>query len=402
MKPLTHALELRCPALPVVRIGLVGLGQRGMATLARYAHIEGAEIRLVADISEERMAEANRLLRDTNRPEAFSIGGEEGWKEACRREDIDLIYICTEWDTHCRIAVEAMEAGKHVAVEVPAATTVDECRLLVETALRTHRHCFMTENCCYDFFALSTLNAVKAGRIGKITHCEGAYVHDLRETFGLTGSAADASRLWMARSCALHGGNPYPTHGMGPIGWLLGLHRGDRMDYLVSLTANADVGNDVLGKVNSTLIRTVRGVSILLQFDVTTPRPYSRLQTVCGTEGFIQKYPQPTLQTLDRSDAFVGAEALAEMDKYSTDDASRLWKEGRTKGVVNEMNYAMDSRLIYCLRHGLPLDIDVYDAAEWSCLAELSRISAEEGSRPVAIPDFTNGYWQELQGHRFF
>lgn len=403
MKAHPHVLELRCPALPVVRIGLIGLGQRGMKTLERYTFIDGAEIKYIADIAPERLGTANETLKRTQRPQAQALEGRDAWREICRRPDVDLVYICTDWSTHCEMAVEAMENGKHVAVEVPAATTVAECRLLVETAERTRRHCFMTENCCYDIFSLATLEMERAGVFGEVTHCEGAYIHDLRERFGLTESAAaNTARAWMERSCALHGGNPYPTHGIGPIGWLLGLHRGNKMDYLVSLTAKGTGADEILGKVNTTLIHTAKGMSILLQLNVTTPRPYSRLQTVCGSKGFIQKYPQPTLQTAAGGKALEGEEVLAEIKKFATNDAARLWQEGNKKGVPNEMNYAMDSRLIHCLRNGLPLDIDVYDAAEWSCLAELSQQSAREGSRPVEVPDFTNGHWKELAGHHFF
>lgn len=396
-----HVLALSCPPIPLVRIGLVGLGQRGMKTLERYAFIEGAEIRCLADISAERLEMAAQQLEQSGRPAAELLQGADAWREVCRK-DIDLVYICTDWSTHCEMAVEAMRCGKHVAVEVPAATTVEECRLLVEVAEQTRRHCFMTENCCYDFFALATMEIKKAGLLGNITHCEGAYIHDLRDKFGLTSQSAETARFWMERSCASHGGNPYPTHGIGPIGWLLGLHRGDRMDYLVSLTAQGEAEDDITGKVNTTLIKTVKGVSILLQLDVTTPRPYSRLQTVCGTKGFVQKYPLPTFQHLLQEHPLVGDEALKAVEHYANNEVTGVWKKGHELGVPNEMNYTMDCRLIHCLRNGLPLDIDVYDAAEWSCLAELSQLSAREGSRPVAIPDFTNGRWQELEGHRFY
>lgn len=189
-----------------------------------------------------------------------------------------------------------------------------------------------------------------------------------------------------------HGGNPYPTHGLGPIAWLLGLHRGDRMDYLVSMTSKGT-------NISNTLIRTVRGRSILLQLDVKTPRPYSRMQTLCGTQGYAQKYPVPTLQFADGRH-LTGDEALKEAERHFTGDAAERWKRGHALGVPNEMNYTMDSRLIHCLHHGLPLDIDIYDAAEWSCIAELSRESARNGSRPVTIPDFTRGEWQQLSGHQ--
>lgn len=395
-------LELRCAPIPLVRIALIGLGQRGMKTLERYAFIDGAEIRCVADVDPARLETANQTLAATGRPQADKLIGTEAWREACQRNDIDLVYICTDWSSHCQMAVEAMRCGKHVAVEVPAATTIDECHRLVDTAEATRRHCFMTENCCYDHVALATLEMERKGMLGKVTHCEGAYIHNLRDTFGLTGNASDANHNWMEKSCASHDGNPYPTHGIGPIGWLLNLHRGDRMDYLVSLTSDGCGTDKMLGRVNTTLIRTVRGASIVLQLDVTTMRPYSRLQTVCGTQGYVQKYPLPTLKTVNTEAILTGEEALEEMKRYANSAAAELWREGHRKQVPNEMNYTMDCRLIHCLRKGLPLDIDVYDAAEWSCLAELSERSAREGSRPVSIPDFTHGHWQDLQQHKMF
>lgn len=395
-----HALELRCPPIPIVRIGMVGLGQRGMKTLERYAFIEGAEIKMLADVDTLKLQEANNALSASGRSIARTYDDPDGWKEICRSKDIDLLYICTDWKTHCSMAVEAMNCGKHVAVEVPAATTVDECWQLVETAERTRRHLFMTENCCYDLFSLATYQLKEMGRLGTISHCEGAYIHDLRYTFGM-GNNVHATRAWMAKSCATHGGNPYPTHGMGPIGWLLNLHRGDRMDYLVSLTAASTDRQHLQGKVNTTLIRTVGGASILLQLDVTTPRPYNRMQTVCGSKGFMQKYPVPTIQFGDEP-PFTGEAALQEAEKVADSDAARLWRHGHAVGVPNEMNYAMDARLIHCLRNGLPLDIDVYDAAEWSCIAELSQLSALNGSIPVEIPDFTRGHWQDLKSHRLY
>lgn len=385
---MAKALNLRCPALPLVRIALVGLGQRGMKTLKRYAYISGAEIRAVADLSPERVKAANAALALSGRPQAQELWGDEAWLRACRLPDVDLIYICTEWGMHTPIAVEAMRCGKHVAVEVPAATTVSECRQLVQTAEETQRHCFMTENCCYDLFTLQTLEMHRLGLLGEITHCEGAYIHDLTRPSRQTGGQTDTRRNWMERACEQHGGNPYPTHGIGPIGRLLGFHRHDRMVSLTAITSRGVAcGETVRGCISNALIRTERGVSILLQLDVTTPRPYSRLQTVCGTRGFVQKYPLPAVQLFPQ-DALTGDEALAAMQKYATSPEARLWHEGHSKGVENEMNYAMDARLVHCLRNGLPLDIDVYDAAEWSCLAELTQTSARSGGAPVEIPSF--------------
>ena len=376
-------LNFKADPIPEVRIGLIGTGNRGCKTIARYADISGARFCCFADINEESLAHANDLLAASGRPAARLFCGPQAWKELCRQDDIDLVYICTDWSTHATIACEAMMAGKHVAVEVPAATTVSECHKLVEVAEKTQRHCFMTENCCYDFYALATLEMAQQGRYGDIRHCEGAYIHHLEE-----------ESPWMVQNYIEHGGNPYPTHGLGPIGWLLNLHRGDRMDYLVSTTTAE-------GYINNTLIRTVKGRTILLQLDVTTPRKYSRIQTICGSHGSSQRYPFPTLYFNDGT-ALSGDDALEEAHRFFHSDPAKHWQQGHDKGVVNEMNYAMDKRLIHCLQNGLPLDIDVYDAAEWSCIAELSRQSAQDGSKRVAIPDFTNGHWQDIQGHQFF
>ena len=382
-------LNLSCKPIPLVRIALIGIGSRGMKTLERYAYIKGAEIRYIADLSPERLELANQKLEKSGRHRAHTLQGEDAWIQACKKDDIDLIYICTEWKSHATIAIEAMKRGKHVAVEVPAATTINECYELVRTAEATQRHLFMTENCCYDYFALETLEMHKQGLFGEITHCEGAYIHNLSQAVAANCPHNDTHSNWMTHSCATHGGNPYPTHGIGPIAQLLGFHRGDRMERLVSITSRGSKANgeDPIGRINTALIQTHREVSILLQLDVTTPRPYSRIQTICGTKAYAQKYPITTLQ-LDNTHTLTGSEAEKKLKEYATSDAARLWIEGHQMGVANEMNYAMDARLIQCLQKGLPLDIDAYDAAEWPSLAELTRISAEQGGRIVEIPHF--------------
>lgn len=388
------AFQLTCPPIPLVRIALIGLGGRGMKTLERYAYISGAQIVCLADLDPTRIELAQSVLQRTHRPMAQCLVGDDAWHKACHLPEVDLVYICTEWRSHTPIALEAMRSGKHVAVEVPAATTLEECHQLVHTAEQTQRHCFMAENCCYDLFALQTLEMHRQGLLGHITHLEGAYIHNLTHPSRHTPDGTnDTRKNWMERSCALHGGNPYPTHGMGPMAQLLGLHRSDCMKQLVSLTAKGVVPNDspanlVRGRVNTTLIQTRQGVTLMLQLDVTTPRPYSRLQTVCGTRGFVQKYPLPTVQTAETNGPLTGQIALDYMERFSTSPAALLWKEGHALGVPNEMNYAMDARLIHCLQNGLPLDIDVYDAAEWSCIAELTQLSAGQGGIPVNIPTF--------------
>ncbi|MBF1076645.1 MAG: Gfo/Idh/MocA family oxidoreductase, partial [Prevotellaceae bacterium] len=257
MQHRSSVFELTCAPIPTVRIGLVGAGQRGRATLARYAYVDGAEFRAVADPDPAAVASALELLREQRRPLTETSTNAEAWRELCRREDIDLIYICTDWSNHAAMAVEAMRCGKHVAVEVPAATTVVDCWELVRTAEATQRHCFMTENCCYDWFALATLDMHRRGVFGTITHCEGAYLHDWSALF-----AGDHAAAAFYRAGCRHGGNPYPTHAIGPIAQLLGFHRRDRMMRLSSVTGMAAGRDSLLGHANHTLITTERGVTI--------------------------------------------------------------------------------------------------------------------------------------------
>lgn len=379
----SHVLQLACAPLPVVRIGFIGLGNRGMATLKRYLVIDDIEIVALCDVNPAHLNAASELLRADGKHRPVLSDSPEGWRVMCQRDDIDLVYICTDWLTHTPMACFAMEQGKHVAIEVPAATTVEECWQLVYTAERTRRHCFMLENCCYDTFHQATLTMAAEGMLGTLTHLEGAYIHDLRDKY-----EADGPKGWMARLCGQHKGNPYPTHGIGPVCQLLNIHRGDKLDYLVSMTPSTDAPHDVC--VNNTLIRTVNGKTILLQYDVTTPRPYSRMQTVCGTRGFVQKYPRRCIM-LDGQEPVKGDAVEPLVAQYTSPDIAAIQAEGHRLGVANIMNYTMDRRLIYCLREGLPLDIDVYDAAEWSCIAELSEQSALNGGIPVKIPDFTRG-----------
>lgn len=362
------------------------MGNRGMATLRRYLVIDDIDIVALCDITPSHLAEAEALLVEDGRYHPQLYTTTEGWRQLCERDNIDLVYVCTDWLTHTPMACYAMEQGKHVAIEVPAATTVDECWQLVDTAERTRRHCFMLENCCYDTFHQAMLTMEQEGLFGTLTHLEGAYIHDLRDKYDSDGPTG-----WMSRLCGQHKGNPYPTHGIGPVCQLLHIHRGDRLDYLVSLTPATDVPHDVC--VNNTLIRTVKGKSILLQYDVTTPRPYSRMQTICGTRGFAQKYPRRCIM-LDGCDPIEDDNTEVAVTQYTQPEIAEIQKKGEALGVTNIMNYTMDYRLIYCLRHGLPLDMDVYDAAEWSCIAELSEQSALNGGIPMKIPDFTRGHWQ--------
>ncbi len=389
-------LEHTVPPLDTVHIGIVGLGHRGMKAVDRYELVPGAEITALADRKESCTIAANQVLVASNRPKAHAYHGDDAHKRLMEDSSVDLVYLCTDWSSHAQLAVMAMRGGKHVAIEVPAAMTTDECRELIEVSLETGCHCTMLENCCYDTFASATRTMASDGLLGEITHCEGAYIHDLNHEIETLGGDR---KYWMAHETLSQPGNAYPTHSIGPVALLMNLHRGDRMKTLVSVTSK---GQGVRGRVNNTLITTMLGRTILLQHDIGTPRPYNRLQTTCGTLGFTQKYPLPTVQLRSMDKALCGEEALLCAKRFREPGVSEWHDDGKRKGSSNVMNHAMDCRLIYCLRNGLPLDIDVFDAAEWSSLIELSGKSASLGGQPVECPDFTCGHWKDLDRHRFY
>ena len=406
-----------------VRVGFIGLGDRGDGAIQRYVYIDGAEIVALCDIEEDRVKKAQGYLAEHGRPAAAEyFGSEDAWKEMCQREDLDLIYIVTDWAMHTPMAVYAMEQGKHVAIEVPAATSIEECWQLVNTAERTQRHCMMLENCVYDFFELTTLNMAQQGLFGEVIHAEGAYIHNLDPYW------KNYYRGWRYEFNKKHRGDVYPTHGLGPACQVLNIHRGDKMNTLISMDTKAFNGLNVAeqfgekeyanGDHTITLIQTEKGKIIEIQHNVVTPRPYNRMYQVEGTEGFANKYPNEgySIRTEGRNfderkavDDLTGSASDGEaylsdevrdalMEQYKHPIARDIEEMAKKVGGHGGMDFIMDYRLIYCLNNGLPLDQDVYDAAEWSCLGELTRVSIENGNIPVVMPDFTRGDWNKLDG----
>ncbi|MBR4809533.1 MAG: Gfo/Idh/MocA family oxidoreductase [Bacteroidales bacterium] len=415
-------LGFACDPIENVRVGFVGLGMRGPGAVHRFCYIDDATIVGLCDLYEDRVESAQKILEEHGRPRATGYWGEEGYKEMCENPDIDLVYLAVPWQLHTPIAVYAMEHGKHVAIEVPAATSIKECWDLVNTSERTRKHCMMLENCCYDFFELTCLNMIQQGLFGEVYHVEGSYCHNLDPYW-------DAYQGdWRMTYNRAHHGDVYPTHGIGPVCQDLNIHRGDKMDVLVSMDTDAFKGQETCdkrygagaykyanGDNTSTLIRTRNGKTILVEHCVVTPRPYSRMYQVSGTEGFANKYPNEGLalggatlkdvayDNLDAEEYMSDAARDALMAEYQHPITKEggLAEKARTVGGHGGMDFIMDYRLVYCLHHGLPLDQDVYDAAEWSSLVELTEVSINHGSMPVVMPDFTRGEWNKVDGLSF-
>ncbi len=398
------------PKLERIRVGIVGIGSRGSGAVGRLRHVEGLEIKALCDVREERVKDGLRRLEGTDHRPATHFGKAESWKEMCARDDLDVIYNCTPWHLHAPISVFAMEHGKHAFSEIPAAVSMDECWQLVETSERTKKHCMMLENCCYDFFELLTLNLAQQGFFGEIVHGEGAYLHDL---MGLNFSKNGYRDMWRLKENAARNGNLYPMHGLGPIAQIMNINRGDRFDFLVSVQSNdfmmrakADelaandphfapfAGKNYRGNMNSTTVRTEKGRTILVQHDVTSPRPYSRLHTVIGTKAMAQKYPEPG-RISDGKHAWLKPEAQKALEeKYTFDLVRKIGATAKKVGGHGGMDFLMDWRWASLLRHGLPLDMDVYDAAAWTAVGLLSEKSVANRSASVDIPDFTGGAWK--------
>ena len=423
-------IGLTAAPIDTIHIGFVGLGDRGSSAVRRYRYVPWTKITAICDAVPEKVEKWAGYLEEKGFPRPDGYTGLEGYKELCERDDIDLVYICTDWAHHTPIALYAMEHGKHVAIEVPAATSLKECWDLVNTAEKTRLHCMMLENCCYDFFELSTLQMARQGVFGEILHAEGAYIHNLSDFWD------GYWENWRMDFNYRHRGDLYPTHGLGPVAQALNIHRGDRFKTLVAMDTRSDNGKVLFNKkkaegkyfqgeeaddfkngdLTCTLIRTENGKSILIEHDVLTPRPYNRMYQLVGTKGYAAKYPVEQLALTKEQLNAIGIDyplknEHAPLPKDLVDSLRRkfptpildeeLERKAKEVGGHGGMDYTMDYRLAYCLHYGLPLDMDVYDLAEWCCLAELGTISMENGCAPVEIPDFTRGAWKKTDGFKY-
>jgi predicted dehydrogenase len=399
--------QFRAPAIPTVKVGFVGVGGMGSAHVQNLLNIDGVELRSVCDVVPAKVERAQKWAVDAGqaKPAGYSNGPRD-FERMCATEDLDLVFTATPWEWHVPVCLAAMKNGKHAATEVPAAMSIEDCWALVESAEKHKKHCQMMENCCYDRIELMTLNLVRTGVLGEVLHAEAGYLHDLR---GVKFSK-DGEGLWRRAWSQKLNGNLYPTHGLGPVAQCMNVNRGDAFDYLVSVSspgrglheyAVATFGADspqakeryVLGDVNTSLIKTKLGKTIILIHDTNLPRPYTRINLVQGTKGLAHKWP-------DRIYVEGKADKPHQWDdfaKFAAEFEHPLWKAIASKGEGRGhggMDYIEDYRLIQSLRKGEPLDQDVYDAAAWSAVVGASVKSVAGKGRPVEIPDFTRGKWK--------
>ncbi len=399
-----------------VRVGFVGVGGRGTDLLQVLLNVEGAEIKAVCDLQEDRVKRAQQLVTRAGgaQPEGYSKG-ETDYQNLCSRNDLDLVINATPWQKHNAINVFALNAGKHVATEVPAALTVAECWQQVEASEKNQKHCIILENYCYQRDVMLLVNMLRQGLFGEVMHAEGGYQKDARYYDIQFDAKGDLT--WQGQFRKGQKGNMYPTHDIGPIAHWLDINRGDRFEYLVSMGSNAysfnDYGKENLGPdhfltktkfdmsdINVSLIHTAKGRTIYLIFDTLLSRPEPRnVYRLLGTKGIYDRttgnlYAEGVSKTIDKKHGVGQWDSLDKLyDRYE----HPLWKAlGEKAGSSGHGggDFMMLYRLIKSFQTGSPPDINVYDAATWSAIIELSDQSARNKSKPVEFPDFTRGKWK--------
>lgn len=427
------ALGLTVEKLPVVRVAFVGLGMRGPGAVERFTYIPGVEIVALCDYVEARAEACQKYLRKAGLPPAQIFSGEKGYEEVCKLPNVDLVYVATDWDHHFPVAKCALENGKNTAIEVPSAMNLEQCWELIDLSEKTRKHCMILENCCYDWYEMNTLNMAQHGVFGEVLRAEGAYIHNLDDFWDYywkNPDGSDPDQLgWRMKYNMENRGDVYATHGLGPVAQALDIHRGDRFTTLVAMDTKSVHGKEYVekktgrpcenfrnGDNTTTLMRTENGKVVEIQHNVMNPQPYNRLYKLSGTRGYATKYPeehyavdanqlkatghQPKVDNLSSHGFMPKAEHDALVAQYQHPILKKYGAMAKEVGGHGGMDFIMDSRLVYCLQNGLPLDMDVYDLAEWCCLAELGTLSMDNNCASVAFPDFTRGEWNVVKGFR--
>lgn len=427
-----NAIGLTVPKMKTVRVAFVGLGMRGPGAVERFSHIPGVEIVALCDYVPERAEKCQNILRKAGLKPADIYSGAEGYKELCARPDIDLVYVATDWDHHFPVAKAALESGKNTAIEVPSAMNLEQCWDLINLSEKNRKHCMILENCCYDWFELRALNMAQQGVFGEVLRAQGAYIHNLDDFWGAYWSNPenDPDKLgWRMKYNKENRGDVYATHGLGPVAQVMDIHRGDRFTTLTAMDTKSVHGKEYVekktgkkcdeyrnGDHTTTLMRTANGKVVEIQHNVMNPQPYNRLYQLTGTRGFANKYPvsgyaidaaqlkatgnTPKVDDLSSHGFMPDAEKKALEEKYEHPIIKKYGPMAKKVGGHGGMDFFMDARMVYCLQNGLPLDMDVYDLAEWCSLAELGSLSMDNNCAAVAFPDFTRGHWNDVKGYK--
>ena len=398
------------PKIDKVRVGVIGLGNRGPGHMKNLSQINGVEIKALCDVQPEKAEQAKKALEGTGHNPTLYSGHEDEWKKLCERDDIDLVVIVSPWYMHAPMAIYAMENGKHAVSEVALAGTIDECWQLVKTAEKTRRHCMMLANYCYNSFELTILNMARQGFFGELVHAEGGYIANKMGNNFRKGFYWD---MWWLKQYANRKGNIYPIHGFEIICQMMDINRGDKLNRLVSVesddfimgkTANELAAKDGFysefkdkdfrGNINTSVIKTAKGRTIVVQHDASTYRPYTLKHQIYGMEASVEGYPRPP-KIYKKDGEYLSEEEYKKiMEQYKPDFLKRGEFVNQKTNSEFGADMMMMQRLISCLRNGLPLDMDIYDGVSMSAVLPLGEWSVNNGSLPIDIPDFTAGAWK--------
>ena len=407
------------PKLETIRAAFIGVGHRGKGHIRNFSRLTQTEVVAISDLYQDNVDKAAAIVQEeqpqNNNPIALYAGEDTLWKKMLEEVRPDVVFISTNWANHAPMAIAAMEAGAHAFVEVPLALTTDELWAIVNTAEKTQKHCMMMENVNYSRDELLFLNLCRQGLLGDLLHAEAAYIHELRwqmeEQERGTGS-------WRTYHYANRNGNLYPTHGLGPVAQYMNLARGeDTFDTLVSFSTPA-LGRKAYaqknypedhkwnqlnykgGDLNTSIIKTQLGRTVMVQWDETSPRPYSRLNLIQGTLGTLAGFPTRValeggvLGITKDHHSWVQGEAMAAVyEKYDHPLYTRLNSQAKGSGHGG-MDGIMMYRIVECLQNGQPLDQNLYEGCFWSAVSPLSEASVASGGQPQQFPDFTRGQWK--------
>ena len=413
--------DYSAPKLKTVRVAFIGVGARGTGHARQVATIEGTEVVAISDLYQDLVQRSIDNCKEIGKGErhneiAMYSGGENKWKLMLKEVKPDAVFISTNWDNHAPMVIEAMNSGAHAFVEVPMATTIEDMWEIINTSEKTRKHCMMMENVNYGRDEMMYLNMCRKGVIGDFLHAEAAYIHELRfqmeEQKRGTGS-------WRTHHYAKGRGNLYPTHGLGPVAQYMNLARGDdNFSTLISYSTPA-LGRKIYaeknypsdhkwnkldyknGDLNTSIIKTNVGRTVMVQWDETSPRPYSRHNLIQGTKGTLAGFPtRVALEggvegvTKNHHSWAQGKDLEVLYEKYDHPLYKRLGALAKKMGGHGGMDFMMRYRIIECLRKGEPLDQNMYEGCFWSAVTPLSARSIEDGGAPQRFPDFTRGNWK--------
>lgn len=401
-----------------ISVGIIGVGNRGRWLMKLAANMPNTKITAICDINPKAITLAQQVLaEDGHKPAEVYTGSETAYRDLLERKDIDAVIIAATWDWHVPMAVDAMEAKKYVGLEVPAAMTIEDCWKLVETYEKTGTNIMFLENCCYDRECMAVLNMLRDGLLGTPMHATCGYRHSAygsQKWLGPINTETKAEHFF--KYCVLRNADQYPTHGIGPVAYWFDINCGNRMLYLTSVATKSAVINEYVrekggpnhpnanfpfkqGDLISTTIKTVKGETIVMTYDNYLPRPYSRDYSLQGTKGIWDGlYRSRGIYIEGVSPKKDQWEKGEDYDKYMQKYDSRIWVEesanAKKGGGHGGIDYLTVKEFLRCAKEDAYPPIDIYDAAAWSCIIELSEKSIANGSTPEYFPDFTRGKWE--------